>query len=336
VRSVVLIFVLTLIAPLARAETVIRMATAAPEGTAWYREIRTFQAAVEQQTHGQVRLKVYFGGVAGDELQMGQRIRREQLDGAFSGGMLCQQLAPSMRIMGVLGLFQGRGELAYVLGRLKPTLDDEFRRAGFYNFGIVGVGPVLIFSRRPIRTLAEAKATRLWTWGVDETLGAGLRSLGFAAVPAGLDEAGRLYDEGKVDGFIAVPAAALAFQWSAQAKYLLPLRLAALTGCVVLANRAFDPLPEEYKTVVRNAAARGLSHLEEVGRAQDEALLGGLFARQGLQIVAASPGLRGQFFDEARAARDTMTENIIRRGLLDRVLSLLADYRAEHREVEGY
>jgi len=66
----------------ARAQTVIRMATVVPEGTAWWREIRNFQNVVEKETGGQVRLKIYFGGIAGDELEVGERIRREQLDGA--------------------------------------------------------------------------------------------------------------------------------------------------------------------------------------------------------------------------------------------------------------
>ncbi|MCU1276864.1 MAG: TRAP-type C4-dicarboxylate transport system, substrate-binding protein [bacterium] len=326
--------VLALAAP-AEAQTVIRMATPVPEGTAWWREIRTFQNVVEKETGGQVRFKIYFGGIAGDELEVGERIRREQLDGAFSGGMLCMRAAPSMRVMRVLGLFQGRSELGYVLGRLKPAIDEEFRRAGFYNLGLAGIGPELIFSRKPIHSLAEAKTTRLWTWGVDDTLGPGLSAVGFSTLPARLEEAGKLYDDGKVDGFIAAPAAALAFQWSARSKYLFPLRLASLDACVIIANRAFDPLPQEWKAIIRNAAAHAIGRVEETSRAQDEALLGGLFARQGITIIQPSADVRAQFFGEARAVRDKMMSKLISRELLDQVLTLLADYRAEHRDIEG-
>jgi TRAP-type transport system periplasmic protein len=315
----------------AQAQTVIRMATPVPEGTAWWHEIHAFQNAVEAGTHGQVRLKIYFGGIAGGEAQVGERIRREQLDGAISGGMLCMRAAPSMRVMRVLGLFQGRGELNYVLGRLKPILDEEFRKAGFANLGLVGIGPELIFTRKPVRTLAEVKATRLWTWGADNTLGPGLDGLGFTTTRADLADAGGLYDDGKVDGFIAAPSAALAFQWSARSKYLLPLRLASLDACVLIANRAFDPLPDEYKSVIRNAAAHALSLCEEFGREQDDALLGGLFAKQGLTTLPLTPDTRAQFFSEARALRDKMSGRLVPAALLARVLTLLADYRAEHR-----
>lgn len=320
----------------AHAQTVLRMGTPVPEGTAWAREIRTFARAVENETKGQVRFKIYFSGIAGDELQAGERIRRDQLDGVFSGGMLCQRLAPTMRVMRILGLFQGRDELAYVMGRLKPGVDEEFRKSGFVNLGVVSVGPEFVFARKPIRTLAELKATALWTWDVDNTLGPSLDAMGFKAVHASLQDAARLYDEGKIDGFIAAPAAALAFQWSAQARHLVPLRLAMLDACVLIANRAFDPLPEEHKAIIRHAAARGLGHLEDASRAQDEALLGGLFAKQGLTTVPVSQQLRAQFFDEARSLRERMNDPQLPRSLIERVLSLLADYRAEHREIEAF
>ncbi len=329
-RAFALLTLVTLTSP-AAAQTVLRMATPIPDGTVWAREIHSLARDIEERTRGQVRLKVYFSGIAGDEVEVGERIARDQLDGAFSGGMLCMRLAPSMRVMRVLGLFQGREELGYVLGRLKQVIDDEFRKSGFVNLGLVGVGPELVFSRAPIETLPQLKAAKLWIWSSDNTLGPELSRLGFAMIPASLPAATRLYDEGHVDGFVAAPAAALAFQWSAQAHYLLPLRLASLDACAIISNRAFDPLPLEFQQVIRQASARAIAHLDDAVRAQDEELLNGLFARQGVHTTAVPPVLRAQFFDEARAARDKMGAATIPAPLLDRVLSLLADYRAEHR-----
>ena len=115
----------------------------------------------------------------------------------------------------------------------------------------------------------------------------------------------------------------------------MPLRLASLDACIIVANRAFDPLPQEYKTAIRNAAAHAIEPLEEMSRAQDDALLGGLFAKQGLTTIRPSADVRAEFFDAARAVREKMTSKLVPRELLDRVLTLLADYRAEHRDLEG-
>src|SRR5262249_31582816 len=69
---------------------VLRMATPAPEGTAWAREGHALERDIAELTHGQVRMKWYLSGIAGDEMMMLDRIKREQLDGGASGGMTWQ------------------------------------------------------------------------------------------------------------------------------------------------------------------------------------------------------------------------------------------------------
>jgi hypothetical protein len=58
--------------------------------------------------------------------------------------------------------------------------------------------------------------------------------------------------------------------------------------------------------------------------------LGGLFERQGIKMVALSQALRAQYFDAARAARERLGDRLLTRALLDDVMRLLADYRAEN------
>jgi TRAP-type C4-dicarboxylate transport system substrate-binding protein len=318
----------------ARAETptphVLRMAAVAPEGSSWARELKTFARDVEAQSAGALKVRWYFGGIAGDDVQTGERVRREQLDGVASAGMLCMRLAPSIRVLWLLGLFQSRQESAYVMGRLKPTLDAEFSQSGFVNLAEAGLGAQVIFSRQPVRSLADLRRGRFWIWNLDEVLRAQVAELGMQVESLPLDQASRAYDEGRIDGFIAIPTAALAFQWSAQARYLADLHMAFLPGCLLVANRAFDPLPLELQQVVHSASAKLQMRFEALGRTQDEALLGGLFARQGLQPVPVSDAFRSEFFESARSARDRLGERLMPRALVTRVLEMVADYRAEH------
>jgi TRAP-type transport system periplasmic protein len=314
----------------AAAQHVVRMASPAPEGTSWAREIHAITSEVDAATHGGVKLKWYLGGIAGDELQMGERIRRDQLDGVGSGGMLCARLAPSMRVLAVLGLFQDRAEASYVAGRLKPILDEEFAKSGFVNLAELSVGPQVLFTRRPLASLADLKKTRLWLWDLDEVQTRQLRQMGVPIVPTSLEAAAGAYDSGKSDGFVAVTQAALAFQWSTQARYLTPMRVGVLTGCLIVATRAFDSLPLEAQQVLRGAAAKAAERLEVLGRQQDDALLGGLFTKHGLSFVPVTERFRAEFFQAAAAARETL--DVIPQPLLLKVTSWLADYRAEHKD----
>jgi TRAP-type C4-dicarboxylate transport system substrate-binding protein len=334
VRAFVLSSLFVLATPL-RAQTLLRMATPAPDGTSWARAIHRFAISVEHETQGALKVKIYYGGIAGDELQMGERIQKDQLDGAFSGGMLCMKLAPSLRVMRVLGLFQSEKELRFVQNKLKHDTDNELRRAGYVLLGTTGIGPELIFARKPIGTMGELKRTRLWIWDADETLQPGLRAAGFTLVPAPLESASKLYDMGKVDGFVAAPSAALAFQWSAQARYLLPLRLSTLDACVLVTNRFLDAQPVETQRVIRDVAAKVVNQLDDVQQLQDDALLNGLFQKQGMRVLPVPDELRARFFVDSRQARETLPPTVVSKELMDRVLSLLADYRAEHHGAGG-
>ncbi|HXU73013.1 MAG TPA: TRAP transporter substrate-binding protein DctP [Polyangia bacterium] len=317
---------------------VLRFGTVAPDGTAWARIARQTGAALSEATHGQVQSKWYFNGVAGDELQMLARMRKDQLDGIVSAGMLCQKLSPAMRVMRTVGLFQTRDESAYVAGRLKPLFDEDFRREGFVNLGDVGIGPDLFFTREPVRSMAELKRTKLWTWNLDEVFVATWPMLGMHVVPLPIDQAYGAYETGRIDGFIAVPTAALGFQWSSEARYVTDLHVSFLRACILISTRAFDPLPIEARNALLQSSAAGMMRLEGMGRRQDEELLGGLFAKQGLKTVVASESFRAEFLAQARGVRDqiaTGKERLVPAELLQKVLALLADYRAEHRLLEG-
>ncbi|MGZ3407940.1 MAG: TRAP transporter substrate-binding protein DctP, partial [Polyangia bacterium] len=125
-RLVASICVLLALASAAAAEPVtLRFATAAPDGTAWARLFRAMGRDIAADSNGAVATKWYFGGIAGSELQMLDRLRKNQLDAVMSGGMMCMKLSPSIRALRLLGLFQSRDEASYVLGRVRPSIDRE-------------------------------------------------------------------------------------------------------------------------------------------------------------------------------------------------------------------
>jgi TRAP-type C4-dicarboxylate transport system substrate-binding protein len=316
---------------MARADVprVLRLATSAPDGTPWARQLKNAGVGIAEGTHGAIKVKWYFGGIAGDELEMADRMGKGQLDGVASGGPLCARIAGSMRVLGMPGLFQSRDEAAYVMHMLRPTLVDEAQKAGFALLITSGLGPAVIFSRKPIHNMTELRATKLWTWELNEVEVVAERAMGINIAPGSLLGASKAYSTGAVDGFLGVPSATLAFQWSTQARYFTDLRTSFLTACVVVANRAFDRLSIEQQNVVREEFAKGDARFEDLGRRMDDELLGSLFAKQGMVPVPVSESFRSQFFDAARKARERVGE-VVPQSLVARVLQMLVDYRATH------
>jgi TRAP-type C4-dicarboxylate transport system substrate-binding protein len=313
---------------------VLRMATVAPAGTSWARELNAFGREIEANTNAQVRVKMYFGGIAGDDTQIGERIRRDQLDGAGSGGALCEQLAPTMRVLRVSGILTDYREAFYTLSRLNPTLDEEVRKHGYTLINTAPLGPHILFTRTPVRSMADLRKNKLWVWNKDDVLIAELKEFGVPIEPMSLDEAARAFDEHRIDGFAAPASVTLAFQWATRARYATDLRLDMINACVVLANRAWDKLTPEQRNVVKAAGAKLGQRFVEIGETLDGRLLGGLFERQGLQTIPLSKTFQSEFFSLAQATRERLGDKLVPTEPLQRVLGILADFRAERQATE--
>lgn len=307
---------------------VLRYASISPEGTAWTRELKAYARAVEQLSHGQVQVKLYLGGIAGDEVQVLERIRRGQLDGELAA-VTCERLAPSLKVLRVPGLIRGRDEARHVIDHLRPVLDTEARKAGFTLLGMTWFGSDIILSRTPVRTLEDLKRLRFWIWNLDSVWQKGLPLLGVQVVPAPVADAAAAFEHGRVDGFLALPTAALAYQWSAQSAYFTPLPIAAMAGCNVLSNDAFDSLPVAAQAALREAGAKLNIRFFDVNAAQEDALLDSLFARQGVKPVPVSELFRVSFLDAARHAREQLPAGLVPQALIMQVQTLLSDYRGQ-------
>jgi TRAP-type C4-dicarboxylate transport system substrate-binding protein len=310
----------------------LRFATAAPDGTAWARLFRAMGRDIESESKGAVTTKWYFGGIAGSELETLDRLQKNQLDVVMSGGPVCMKLSPSMQALRLIGVYQSRAEAAYVLGRLRPTIEREVAAAGFRSVGAAMLGPDMLFTRAPVTSVAELRKTRLWVWDVDPTMLAQFGAIGVPAAAMGVERAAGAYEDKRIDGFLSVPTAALAFQWSAATKSLTELRLGYLPGCMIVTQRLWDALDVGEREAITTSTAKFLARLEDLGRRQDAELVGGLFERQGLKRVAISPAFATEFMALAKTARDAMRDKLLPGELLDRINAWVGDYRAEHHE----
>ena len=320
----------SLAAASARAEPQIRLrfATIAPEGTGWAREVKAFAREIESESNGRVAMHAYLGGIAGDDTEMGRRMRKDQLDGALSAGMLCQEVVPSFAIYRIPGLLQDRAEVSYVTTRLFPRMQAEARQHGMVLLTSGSLGTDVVLSRIPIDSMATLRKLRLWQWDLDRTSIAVARAMGLSSVPLPVNDAGRAYEQGRTDGFIAIPSAIFGFQWFSRRLYMSQLPLAPLHGCALMTAAAWDRLPPDVRDIVAAAAIKFGLRISATTMAQDEELLGGLFEKQGVRSVPVPPLLRTQFLDAAHEARDKLGEQLVPNELLLVVQSYLADYRS--------
>jgi TRAP-type C4-dicarboxylate transport system substrate-binding protein len=304
----------------------LRLATLAPEGTPIGNELKSFAMQVETVTKGEVKIRWVFDAVAGDEPQAAERMERGQLDGMGSAGPLCEELSPTYRALRLIGLFRTREEAAWVAGQLRPELTAEMDQRGYVHLAEDVLGPILLFTKEPVTTLAQLKGKLIWTGVVENTQERQLAAMGVNTMRARLDEAEKAF--ARMDGFLSVPAGVLAFQWWKPARYVSELPVDWLTGCMVLKRSVFDRLSLERQQLLRSSAARLHQALAEKLKQQDELLLSTVLEKQGVVKVPASEAMRREV---AEAARATWSEKAkVAPAAVARVEKLLASYRATH------
>jgi len=74
-KSVPLALLLLCVTCIAQGATTIKIATVAPDGTAWMREMRSAADALKQRTGERIEVKYYPGGVMGDEPSVLRKIK---------------------------------------------------------------------------------------------------------------------------------------------------------------------------------------------------------------------------------------------------------------------
>src|SRR5439155_10470794 len=120
-------------------------------------ESKSWSADIDVSTGGNVKVKWYLNGVAGDELEQGARMMKGQLEGSAGGQMFCNRIIPSMRVTRLPGVFQSRDEAADAIDRLRTTMEKEAHEHGFTLLSAPGLGPDVIFTRTPVRSMAELR-----------------------------------------------------------------------------------------------------------------------------------------------------------------------------------
>ena len=76
--------------------------------------------------------------------------------------MICDILAPSLAVTRVGGLLRSRAEASRVVNQMTPAITEEFQRKGFVFLGAAGFGLDVVFSRTPVRSLADLRRGRFW------------------------------------------------------------------------------------------------------------------------------------------------------------------------------
>ncbi|MDH5614377.1 MAG: TRAP transporter substrate-binding protein DctP, partial [Gammaproteobacteria bacterium] len=149
------------------AEYILKLATLVPPDTSWTSVIHDWNKELQQKSNGRLKIKLYAGGVMGDEPVVIRKMRTRQLHGGIFTGYGIGRMYSPARVLEMPFLFRNTDESDFVRSQLMPEFEKGFRENGYELLGWPEVGFVHLFSKRPIESIDDLKQSRIWLWQGD-------------------------------------------------------------------------------------------------------------------------------------------------------------------------
>lgn len=327
----ILILILLLCAAPSLAQT-LRVATQAPDGTVWMREMRAAAEAVAAGTEGRVRVQYYPGGVMGNDATVLRRMRAGQLQGgAFTASELTT-IWPGAQVLGLPFLFRDEDEVGHVRRLVDARLREGFAARGIVLAGIAGGGFVYLMGQRPIERIADLTSAKVWVPQGDRVSELTFRAGGINPVVLSIGDVLTGLQTGLVEVVGNTPSGALAFQWHTRVRHVADLPVAYVTGFLAFDARAVERLREDDRALLLAEIDAAFQRLDAANRRDNEAALETL-RRQGLSFSTPDENEVRRWREMGETAtRQLLASGDIDAALLAEVQALLEAYRAGRAE----
>ena len=329
--TILLFALVAMLAAPVSARTVVKMATLVPEGSVWDEILRDMGAEWQEKTGGEVRLRLYPGGVAGDEPDIVRKMRVGQLHAAALsvGGLTA--IDPSFDVFTIPMFFESYDELNHVLDTLRPEFEKRLDAKGYVLLSWGNGGWVHLFSKKPISVVDDLRKQKLFSTAGDEDAIQLWRENGFQPVALATTDILTSLQTGMIEVVPTTPLAALSLQWFRQTPYMQDLGLAPLIGATVMSKRTWKRLDDQTKKAVKKAALATEKRLRDEIPGQDAKAIEQMKAR-GLKVAPVPDGGEAAWRDAAEIFAAFQRNQMEDKPFLDRVREVRDAYRSGAKE----
>jgi len=302
---VLLAFFVLVGAQSARAVYLFKIGSLAPAGSVWDRYFHDFAKEVAKKTNGEVKFRVYAGGVMGDDRAMYRKMRIGQLQGGGFTMTGLSEIVPDFRVMGIPFLFTHYDQVDRVMKGLMPRFKAECEGKGLVLLATTEVGFIYTMSAEPVDSIASLRKSKAWAPENDPVSLAYLKNIGVTPVPLSIPDVLPSLQTGLVDTVFNSYYGAIVLQWFTSTKYITDIPFGYAYGGLVLSKKAFDRLPGPLAEACISAADHHFSRLVAESRKSNAEALATL-KKQGLTVVTPRPGEA----DELNRQRDRLVKEI--------------------------
>ena len=234
--------------------TTIRFATMAPRGSSFLRVFQAWGKSLQKETGGRVKMRMYGGGVAGDDRDVLRKMKAGQIDGGQFSSVAMGSMVREMLVVQVPGVARGTKELNRVRAGMQDEWNAKLRKHGYEFMGWSDAGFGRVFSNKPILKPTDYKEVRPWVYKEDPIEPTLMSIVGATPVALGLPEVLPALQTGMIDTLTVSAVAAVALQWFRHLTHMSEGQGMVLLGATFLNKKTVDAMaPDDVEKLCETA-----------------------------------------------------------------------------------
>ncbi len=305
----------------------LKIATLAPAGTTWMKEMKKAAKRISENTEGRVKLKFYPGGVMGNEQSVHRKIKVGQLHGgAFTSGGLAH-IYSGIQALSLPMIFNSLAEVDYVRAKMDTHIKQNMEKNGFVLLGIADGGFARIMSKQSLTDLESIRSSKVWIPEGDSMVLETYKSLGISPISLPISDVFTGLQTGLIETVTVIPTAAIAFQWHSSTAFITDIPVIYLTGLLAIEKKSFDKIKAEDQIIVKQIVTDVFNRLDTLNRTDNEKAIKAL-KNYGIKFVKPDPDELDRWKTLSADSIVNMTnEGIVPKEAVDLVMRHLGDYR---------
>jgi TRAP-type C4-dicarboxylate transport system substrate-binding protein len=309
------------------AATRLRLGTLVPKGSSYYNHLKQMENAWKRGPGGGASLTIYPDGRLGGEAEMVRRMRSGQLQVGLLTVVGLSEIEPKVTgLQDIPMMFHTLEEVEYVAEELGNDLAEMLASKGFIVLSWTNAGWVHFFAKEPIRTIADVRNTKIFSWAGNPDTVKVLQKNGFHPVPLETKDIVPGLQTGMISSVTMPPLAANFTQVDTRAPYMLKINWGALAGGLVITKKAWDKLTPAQQKHMKVAAEKAGKAIQADGRKEAEESIEAM-KKRGLTVIEPTPAELEDWRKETEKAYPDIKKLLVDEAMFDKVQSLLEGYR---------
>ena len=243
-----------------------KIATVAPDGLGWIKDLRQAFKTIDAETEGRVKFKLYPGGVQGDDFTVVRKMRIGQLHGgALAAGTLIR-FYTDLQIYNMPLQFDSFAEVDSVRSDMDQGIIDGITAGGMTVLPLIETGFAYLMSNKPVSSPDDLTNLKVWVPEGDPLGEQLVKLFKVSPVPLNITDVLAALQTGLVDAVAVPPLVAIALQWHNHVTHVMDLPLMYIYSVFALDPSVLKRMSDSDRTIVLNELEPLMRRIDSVNR----------------------------------------------------------------------